>query len=497
MLEVLKSVARHFVVYGLGNLLNKVVSFILIPVYTHYLAAAEYGTLELLELTQYIASMCLALGIGSSVLRCYYDSADSGDRKQTVSTAFFSIWGLALGGGAILLLASPGISVLVFSSPENTGLFRLVFVALMFGLANDIPLAFIRAQQKSGLYTIVSLSRFTLSLCLNILFIVHVGWGMRGVILSSVINQVATSVFLGCYTLRWCGLHFSSRKLKHMLRYGLPLIPSGLGLFVMNFADRFFLQRFATLTEVGIYGLGYKFGMLMNPLIAGPYETILRPKMFELAGRDDVRAINSLLFTYFMCVVVFFGLGMAVAIKDALKIISGPEYHRAYLIVPFIVLSYIFNAAYVHMQVGILIAKKTKYISCVVGIAALSNLCLNVVLTPRLGMWGAALATLLSFVILFAINLLISRKLYHVKYEYTRVMKLLAVALVYYLISLGITLEPPALALCVKAVWVFSFPFALQIVKFYTPREIRKIRETATGVTTALRGMLPGHKAPG
>ena len=199
MFEEVKSVTKHFLVYGLGNVLSKIAGFILIPVYTHYLATSEYGTLELLELTTYVAGMFLAVGISESVMRFYFDFREPEKRHEVVSTALLWIWGISLFGVVWLLLFSPDVSLLVFNSSDNAGLFRLIFLSMTFSLAGEIPLAFIRAQQKSVLFTAISVSRLILNVGLNILFIVGFGWGIRGIILSGLITHALTSIFLSVY----------------------------------------------------------------------------------------------------------------------------------------------------------------------------------------------------------------------------------------------------------------------------------------------------------
>lgn len=477
MFEEIKSVGKHFLLYGLGNILNRIVSFILIPVYTHYLTTGEYGTLELLELTTYIAGMFLALGISQSVMRFYYDSEEPKKRREVVSTALLSIWAISLGGIGWFILFSPGISSLVFKTVSNAGLFRLIFLTMAFSLANEIPLSFIRAQQKSLLFTAISVSRLTLSLGLNILFIVGFGWGIRGIILSGVINQGIASIFLSAYTLKQTGISFSWVSLKEMMNYGLPYIPGGLGMFVLNFADRFFLQRFTSLSEVGIYSLGYKFGMVINPLVTDPFFSIWRPKMFEFAKREDAKDIYSVMLTYFLFLEIFLALGISVLIKDVLVIISSPEYRSAYKVVPLILLSYILWGGYFHMQVGILLEKKTKNIAYIVIISALSNLLLNYLLIRWIGMWGAALATLTSFGIMFLLNYVISSRIYYVRYEFGRIFKLLALAVVLYLVSLGIHTNSLFTSLLLKTFLALSFPFLLFFLQFYSPKEIQKIKE--------------------
>ena len=487
MFDDIKSVAKHFLVYGFGNILSRIVSFILIPVYTHYLTTSQYGTLELLELTTYIAGMFLALGISQSVMRFYYDSEELKKRHEVVSTALISIWVIALFSMSWFILFSPGISILVFKSLDNAGLFRLIFVSFAFSLANEIPLSFVRAQQKSLLFTVISVSKLTLTVGLNILFIVGFKWGIRGIILSGLITNGINSIFLTAYTINQTGIYFSWAKLKEMINYGFPYIPGGLGMFVLNFVDRFFLQRFASLSEVGIYSLGYKFGMLINPLVIDPFFSIWRPKMFELEKRENAKDIYSVMLTYFLFVEIFLALGISVLIKDILIIISDPAYHSAYKVVPLILMSYILWGGYFHVQVGILLKKKTKNIAYIVTVSALSNLAMNYLLIPRIGMWGAALATLASFAIMFILNYLISIRIYYVKYEFLRIVKLFGLAVVLYLVSLSIKTHSIFLTLVLKTTLVLSFPFLLFTLRFYSQAEIRKMKEIITRVLKSFK----------
>ena len=489
MFEEVKSVSKHFLVYGVGNALSKIAGFLLIPVYTHYLATSEYGTLELLELTTYVAGMFLAVGISESVMRFYYDSPEPEKRHEVVSTALLWIWAISLFGVAWFLLFSPGISSLVFNSSDNAGLFRLIFLSMAFSLAGEIPLAFIRAQQKSVLFTTISVSRLIVNVGLNVLFVVGFGWGIRGIILSGLITHGLTSVFLSAYAFRQTGFFFSLAKLRNMIKYGIPYIPGGLGMFIIHFVDRFLLQRFTSLSEVGIYSLGYKFGMILNPLVNDPFFSIWKPKMFELAERDDAKKIYSVMFTYFLFIEVFLALGISILIKDVLVIISSPGYHSAYKVVPLILLSYILWGAYFQVQIGILLKKKTRYIAYVVAVSAAVSLALNFLLIPQIGIWGAALSTLASFGVTTVLTYVISNRIYPVKYQFDRIFKLLALAVVLYLVSLGVNTNSLLSSLIVKSILVLSFPFCLFLLRFYTQPEMGKIKEILSQVTKSFKLM--------
>ena len=487
MFEEVKSVTKHFLVYGVGNVLSKIAGFILIPVYTHYLATSEYGTLELLELTTYVVGMFLAVGISESVMRFYYDSDEPDKRLEVVSTALLWIWGVSLFGVVWLLLLSADISLLVFNNSGNADLFRLIFLSMTFGLVSEIPLSFIRAQQKSLLFTAISVSRLIVNVGLNVLFIVGFGWGIRGIILSGLITHGLIGVLLSVYVFRLTGFSFSVAKLKNMVKYGIPYIPSGLGMFVIHFVDRFLLQRFTSLSEVGIYSLGYKFGMMLNPLVNEPFFSIWKPKMFELAEKEDARKIYSVMFTYFLFIEIFLALGISILMKDVLVIISAPAYHGAYKVVPLILLSYVLWGSFLQVEIGILLKKKTRYIAYVVAVSAGVNLALNFFLIPRIGIWGAAFSTLASFGITTVLTYVISNRIYRVQYQFARIFKLLALALVLYLASLGISTDSVLSSILVKSLLVLSFPFCLLLLRFYTAPELRKIKEILSRTARSFR----------
>jgi O-antigen/teichoic acid export membrane protein len=487
MLDDLKSIAKHFMIYGFGRILSNIAGFLLIPLYTNYLAPSEYGTLELLNLTTYVVGMFIAAGIGHAVMRFFFDSEDLFQRKVIISTSMLLIWGISIFSTIWFIVFSSGISNIVFQSGNYAGLFRIIFLSMMFSLTNEIPLSLIRAQQKSVFFTLISIAQLVMSLTLNIVFIVCYRMGIRGIIISGMISQGTVGVFLCLYTFRYSGFHFSYPMMRKVLKYGLPLIPAGLGYFVMNFADRYFLERFTTLAEVGIYALGYKFGMIISSIITEPFLSIYRPKIFELENDARVKDIISLVFTYFIFIELFFGLGVSVLIKDVFEIISTPEYHGAYKVVPLIMFSYILVGGYSLMQIGLLIVKKTKYIAYMVTISAVTCLGLNLLLIPKIGIWGAIFGTLGSYSILFVINFILSNGQYHIKYEYIRILKLLLIAVLIYFISLLVNFNSIIFSLIIKSLLVLLYPLILFLIRFFTEKEINQAKEIFNKTVLAIK----------
>ena len=130
-------------------------------------------------------------------------------------------------------------------------------------------------------FKLLSSSALILALSLNIFFIVGMEWGIMGFLLSSLATSVTTSLILVIATLGNAPIRFSLAPLKKMILFGLPLVPSGLGMFWINFGDRFILKHCYTDWEVGIYSLGYKFAMMLSFLIGQPFFLIWSVRMYQ------------------------------------------------------------------------------------------------------------------------------------------------------------------------------------------------------------------------
>ncbi|MCB0324877.1 MAG: oligosaccharide flippase family protein, partial [Bdellovibrionales bacterium] len=182
-MSIIKQVAKNSLIYGLGDLLTKLVGFLLIPLYTHYLTTAEYGVLELLDLTSYIVGFLLAMGIAQAVMRFYFEYESEEERNRVVSVALLTVWLASAGGLVVLQVCAPWFSEAVFQSADYGPHFRILFATLAVTISNEIPLQYLRIRQLAVRFISISLCRVSLSLSLNILFIVFYGLGVQGILL--------------------------------------------------------------------------------------------------------------------------------------------------------------------------------------------------------------------------------------------------------------------------------------------------------------------------
>lgn len=477
MLDEIKKTIKHSAIYGFGNILSKFVGLLMIPVYTRYLTPEGYGIIELLFITISILGSILKNIMDKSVMRYYFDYDNVAEQKAIISTSFLFMGGVGMFIVIFLTRFSRDFSGIILGSPEHSLYFKLIFLILFFDILSIVPLTYLKAKESSGIFTVVTLTKLVLILSLNIYLIVFKGKGVIGALYGNLVANLAIAFFLILWTFKEIKLLFSLEKLKKVLTFGLPLVPTGIAIFSLTYADRYFLKLYTDLDSVGIYALGYRFGILLSFLITQPFLLIWSAQMFEIAKKDESEKIFSRFLTYFSFIFVFCGLGLSLFIKEILRVVAAPSFLSAYKIVPILTLGYFFMATRYHFEVGILIKKKTKYLSYILGGTALLNLLINYLFIQRFGMMGAAYATTLSFFVIAVSTYFAERRIYPINYELTRILKILCSGIA--LFFLGDIFNSNSIILLVvwKGLLFLAFPFVLYLANFFSLDEKRKIRE--------------------
>lgn len=487
MLDELKKLLKHSSIYGFGSILCKAVGFVLIPVYTHYLTPIDYGVFELLDLTVTILGILVGMGIGSAILRFYYHYELQEDKYEVISTALITITLAVSITVTLCILGAKEISSLVFGSSQYSYFLQLVLISFFFSTIATIPESFLRAEQKSTIYTSITVGTLILNLSLNIYFVVVLKIGLVGILYASVIMRFLNTIVNLSVCLPKIKYRVSLAKLKEMLKFGVPLMPASFGIFILNFADRFILKHFSNLEAVGLYSLGYKFAFMISILIISPFGMIWQAQMFEISKKRNAKEIFSKFLTYFSLVVITAAFVLSIFIKDIISLIAPPSFHSAYNVVPIISLGYVFYGFYYFFQVGILLKKKTKFLGFTVLLSALSNIILNILLIPIFGAMGAAIATSLSFLFMSASTYIFSQRLYQINYEFKRILKILVVATFLFILLLFLDTGSLLANILLRILFVIGFYLILYIAKFFKHEEIKKIKDFSNSLIFKFR----------
>lgn len=397
--------AKHSAVYGVANMLGKAIGFLLIPLYTHYIPPVDYGTLELLDLSINIIGMFVGLGLANSVARFYYDTDKTEEKKQVVSSALILLILITLLMLLLFLPLSRQLASLLFDNAQLAYYIQISLFTFALNAVLEIPLTLIRAREQSLFFSIIALSRLTLSLALNIYFIVFLHLGILGILYSGLITSALFSLGLVLWCLKDCGFYFRRALAWKMVLFGAPLILNSLGMFVINFGDRFILKESSGLAEVGIYSLGYKIGMgLIAFLVGQPFFLIWSVRRYSLIKEEGGSDRYGQIFILYSLLLFWIWLFITGFSREMITLLAPDSYYTAWEILPIIALGYILREWSDFFRGAFMIKNKTSYIGIITLVVSLYCIISYLILIPRYQAMGAAVATLSTFLLMALIN---------------------------------------------------------------------------------------------
>jgi O-antigen/teichoic acid export membrane protein len=470
----LRQLASHSVVYGTADVFGNVVSLLLLPLLTLYLSAQEYGDVVLLGMFSALAKILFRLGLDGGFFRVYYDHRERDPRRFAGSVALFAAavgtaWWLL-----VLATAAPLTTVLLGARPELWVILAAGDVAL--GTLIYVPLNLLRIQDRPGLFSLLSTGRHTVNLGLKVA-LVMAGHGVEGVLWSDLVATAAIALALLPVLVRGTRLAFDWRLLREALAFGLPKVPHGLLVQVQNVADRKLLDRYVPRAVVGQYGVAYSLGAGVK-LALSAFEPAWGPFIYSRMREPDAPRTFARVITWAWLAFAVAGTGVAVFASELLQIFtSRPEFRAGAPVIPIVALAYLFHGAFLLTSIGIGVKKRTRWYPVITAASATTNVVANLMLIPRLGMLGAAWATVLSYAVMAGLGFGISRRLYPLPLEWGRLGRITAAALGVYLAAQLVPSGTLSLAIPVKLGLLAALPALLVASGFATPRERSALRE--------------------
>lgn len=421
-------VGRHTMVYGLGILMSKALSFLMLPIYTRYLTPTDYGIVGLIEITLDVIAIMGGSQLLMGIFRFYHKADREQQKHEVVATALLTLGLSYLTVAAVVILAAPLLSNLVFGSGIHANLIRIAGTALGFQSLLLVPLAYARVRDRSVLYVAANAVKLVIAAGLNVLFVVVLRMGPAGVFTSSAITGAIVGIGLTVWLVRSVGLHPTRAAARDLIRYGLPLVATQFATFIATFGDRFFLEKTAGTADVGIYSLAYQFGFLLAVVGYLPFAQVWGPKRFEIAGRPDRDDLLARGFIYANVLLLTTGVGIVLFVEPMLQIMSDPAFHGAARLVPVILVAYVFQSWAKTQDIGILVRERTGFMTIANWAAALAAVVGYALLIPRYHGWGAATATAVAFAVRYVLTYWFSQRLWHVEYRWGPVVRLLSIA---------------------------------------------------------------------
>jgi O-antigen/teichoic acid export membrane protein len=418
--------ARSTLIYGLGGILSRFATFLLLPVFTSYLAPVDFGISSLLGFIGLLLTPVFSLGLGAAMGICYFEGDDR-CRKETAIWTVFTILGISVSLLAVLgCVFAKEISVLAFRTPQYHYLVTLSILSTCLSILGIPLLLYFQFEDRAKAFVILAIFSTFIGVGLNILMVVVLERGIQGLIESVLIGQAATFLVFLLPLIPLVRYRFSRTLAREILKLGLPLIPSFAFLFVVQQGNKYILQWLKGLETVGIYTVGFNLGLMMN-LVVGGFTTAWMPYFMSFLNKwEEARILFGRVLTYYTFSFGGLSLLFYVTARPVVMIMTNTAFHDAYKVVGLSATAQFLTGVFSIFLPAIYFAKDVRYVTLVQGISAFLAVVLNLLLILWMGMLGSAIGLVLGVLVMsilqHAWNLKRKSIYLNVQYEWNRIL---------------------------------------------------------------------------
>ena len=471
MFDNVRRVFGHSIVYGSAEVAIQAVNFLLLPIYTRVLSPAEYGALAILLLFEAFLKPLHRAGLGDAFVRFFYDYPDEESQRTLAGTIVISLLGVNVVLLAALLTAAPDLAVAAFGASDYTWAFVLLAVNGAMSAFFVVPFSLLRVQQKATRLASLTFARSLATLLVRLLLVVGFRMGVVGIMLADVIVTLALLIALSEVTRAATEWRLSRMMARETFRFGLPQVPFAFFHQAMAMSDRFFLALFLPIEQVGVYLVGSSVASLIK-LYPVAFKTAWMPFAFARMDRQDAPELFARLATYAFGVLAVSTLGLVVLTEGVVTMMTPPDFHPAIEIVPILALGMAIQTTTIFIATSVEISKRTHLYPLTTAVAAAVSVLGHLILIPRLGMIGAALAVGAGQVVQVSLLGYFAQRVYPIPYEWARLAKAMTVTLLLYAVIITTSSGPGFGVLAFRIGLLATFPLGLLALRFFRPNEL-------------------------
>lgn len=406
--------------FTIANFASKLLTFLLVPLYTAVLTTEQYGTADIITITVSLVFPIFTLCINEGMMRFAIDKEH--DKSTVLSFGLL----ITFFGGGILLIFYPFSKLFV-----NLSVYYLYFFFyyISFSLYNVISY-FAKGMNQVKKSAYCGVVNTVLVIVLNIVFISIFEWGLIGYLLSYCIAFSLSSIVL----FKWGRFSrylvipskFNKKLCKEMLKYSVPMIPNSIGWWISNSSDKYMLTFFVGLSTTGVYSIAYKIPTIFS-VFSNLFMGAWRLSAAEEYSKENAEIFYNKVFqTYLSCSVIITSV-LVLFTRIIAKILFAKDFFNAYVYVPILIVAALLHGVGEFYGVVYTSVKKTNKLLFSSILGAVSNIVFNFLLIPNIGGMGAAIATLLSYFLIVVVRIADTKQ--YIKLEIMKLNNFLSIIL--------------------------------------------------------------------
>lgn len=425
-----KKLLSNSIIFTIGNFGSKLLLVILVPIYTFYLTPAEFGVIDLLTTTANLLLPIVTLNIFEAILRFSMEK-DESKASVLMNSLMIQVFLFFIFLCISLLLST-------FKSINSSQMMFLFLIIITQGVQLSLA-QFARGIGKIKIYAVSGILLTLVTGIANIIFVVVLKEGIAGYLLSIVLGNVLSAIFLGLAIKVWTYLKMSyidKSLLKKMVIFSVPLIPNTIMWWAMNALSRYFVLYFLGTAANGILAVANKIPSVVS-LVNSVFFQAWQMSAIEEYDSESKSKFYSEVFKYFSIVMFVFSSGFLFILKPLLLNVLSSEYATAWQFVPFMLISVVYSSFASFLGTNYIAAKQTTGVFSSSIIGALVCTISNLVLIPLIGLNGVGLGSMLGFFIMFVIRVYDTQKFVEMKidisnFAFNHIIIFMQIGLLYY-----------------------------------------------------------------
>lgn len=390
---------ENFLVYGLGGIVSRIIPLVMVPIITRLMPNTEYFGLSDLSVTvTSFASALAIIGMYDAMFRMFFEKEERQYKERVCSTTLTFTLVTSAVVFVLMLIFKNAIAKFFFGGTKYFYLVYITAIATLVGATNGIISAPTRMQNKRKIFLVTNTISPLISYAVSIPLLLK-GFYVIALPLAGVVSGLAMEIAFLILNKEWFSFKcFDFRLLKQLLAIAVPLFPNFLIYWIFNSSDRVMIANLLDVGQSGVYSVGAKLGhasQLIYTAFAGGWQYF----SFSTMKEENQVKTNSLVFEYLGIVSFLCTMLVCIVSRGLYSLLFTDEYVSAYIISPYLFLAPLLQMLFQVAANQFLVVKKTWPNMLILSSGAALNVVLNFILIPRIGIEGAAIATLIGYLI--------------------------------------------------------------------------------------------------
>lgn len=411
----MKDFFKAFLSFGLATSIQKLLGFVILPIYTRYFNKTEYGVIDMTGTVFAVVAILGLLQLETSLQRFYYEYHGL-KRKLLVSNIYLWIGTFSISIGLLIFFLAPFISTKLFNTVQYALLIKMISIQVPLANLNMLGLVLLRFEKKNTKFLIVIITQVAFSLLFVYLFIIKLELGLPGVFYAQVASLFLSTCVVTYFIRHLLLLRLSKILSYKNLKYALPQFPARVGSMILDQANRFFLLAFLNLAAIGIFSVSMKLASVIQ-LVTTAFILAWAPFMHAQFKNKNNKVVFANVFPIivsatFCCVCL-----ISLFSPEMVKLLTTKGFYEAYKYVGGLSLFFSLYIIKETIDIGPKIREKTKYLSYTFLLSVVVNIISLYIFIQLFQLAGVVFSMIITNLFLISISWFVSNRLYYIPFS--------------------------------------------------------------------------------